>query len=99
MAETRPLAIVIQASPERIGGCRSLPETSSEWHIASLNECKYHPYRIYCVTIGINYLFAIKIGLAELKLSREVFNPTRCPLARRLGLIDVGIYLLSHSIL
>ncbi|PZC85628.1 hypothetical protein B5X24_HaOG215898 [Helicoverpa armigera] len=39
MTKPRPLAIVIQASPERIGGCRRLPETSSEWHIASLNEC------------------------------------------------------------
>lgn len=74
MTKPRPLAIVIQASPERIGGCRCLPETSSEWHIASLNECKYHPYRIYCVTIAINYLFALKISLTELKLSREVFD-------------------------
>lgn len=42
---TPPIAIVIQASLERIGGYRRLPETSSEWHAASSNECStYHHY-------------------------------------------------------
>lgn len=51
--------IAIQALPERIGDCRRLPETSSEWHAASPNECSTYHYYSFCYDTLVKYVLTL----------------------------------------